>query len=117
MIASGRIRAQGTIEELQQSAAEEAHYIIETNARSAQNAVAALHGVRDVESRRLNEDWRRLTVTAIRGCHDLRERLAQAILEKGGKLRELRREAPSLEKLFVKIAAEAESDAPRAKAG
>ena len=55
--------------------------------------------------------WRRLTVTASESTGDLREPLAALLAKAGGVVRELRREAPSLEHLFVQMIAEAEADA------
>ncbi len=109
MLARGRVRATGTIDELRRAAAGEGRYVVECNASNAPTAVAALEGVGDVESVSLDGAWRRLTVTTRNGTRDLRESIAQAIAETGGTVRELHREAPTLERLFVRIVDEAET--------
>jgi ABC-2 type transport system ATP-binding protein len=109
MIARGRIRAQGTLEDLRSAAVRKCRYIVEVNSGKPENAVRDLRGVADVQGVTLEHHWRRLTVTADDGSSDLREPIAAVLAKSGCVTRELRREAPSLEHLFVQMIAEAES--------
>jgi ABC-2 type transport system ATP-binding protein len=108
MLARGRVRAAGTIDALREAAAGEARYIVECDAGDAPEALAGLGGVGDVQSTKLDGGWVRATVRARNGAGDLREAIARAVTGRGGALRELRREAPTLERLFVRLVDEAE---------
>lgn len=108
MMARGRIHAQGTIEHLQATAAKTSRYVIEMSSGKAENAIREMRGVANVESAAIDPQWRRVTVTAASGVTDLREALAASLTKAGCAVRELRREAPSLEHLFVQITADAE---------
>jgi ABC-2 type transport system ATP-binding protein len=110
MIARGRIRAQGTLDQLRASAERACSYIIETTPGKAENALRELHGVTDVQSAMIGTQWRRLTVTAADNAGDLREPIAAVLTKSGCVTRELRREAPTLEHLFVQMIAQAEAD-------
>lgn len=113
MIARGRVRAEGTIEQLQATAAETCRFIIETNDPNASAVLQSVQGVKQVEHAMLDERWNRLTITADRSDRDLREALAAALATSGrvgSVIRELHRETPSLEQLFVQMVAEAETD-------
>ena len=103
IFARGRVRASGTIDELRASAAEESRYIVECNAADPTAALQAIPGVGSVESAAPDGAWCRLTVTGLNGTEDLREAIARVIVKAGGSVRELHREAPSLERLFVRI--------------
>lgn len=110
MIARGRVRAQGTIDELRNSAAKTERYIIETDSIRAEAVLREMRGVREVESIPLESRWRRLTVVAADQTGDLREALAAALAKAGGAAREIHRDVPSLEHLFVQMVADAEAD-------
>ncbi len=109
MIARGRIRAAGTINDLKSAAADADRYIVEHDSSKAGSALLAVRGVTDVQQVSLDGSWRRYTITASRGTADLREPIAAALTTVGGVMRELRRETPSLEQLFVKVSADAEA--------
>ena len=115
MIARGKIRAQGTIDQLQTAAAGHCRYIVEVNASKVGNTLRDLTGVHDVQTTPLDAAWRRLTVTARPGVADLREAIASAIASQHCQLRELRREMPSIEHLFVQMIADAEAEAAAAE--
>jgi ABC-2 type transport system ATP-binding protein len=117
MIARGRIRAQGTIDELRSAAAGSNRYIVEMNSPMAGNALREINGVKDVEAGSVDGHWRRMTVTAKRGAPDLREPIAQVLAAQKCSIRELRREAPSIEHLFVQMIADAEAEAAAGEAG
>ena len=106
MLAAGRVRAAGSFDELT-AAAGEGHYVLETAASGAE-AIRALAGVEAVSCDRVDDRWHRVTVTPRRVAGDLREAIAQLLGERGVALRELRREAPTLEGLFLRLMADTE---------
>ena len=108
MLARGRVRATGTIDALRAVAAGEDRYIVECDAADAPDALAALPGVEDVRSTKLDGGWLTVTVVGRDGAGDLRESIAGTVTGRGGALRELRREAPTLERMFVRLVDEAE---------
>lgn len=112
MIARGRVRAHGTIDELRSAASKSDRYVVETDSPRAEHSLREIRGVREVESSSLGGRWKRLTVTADQQGSDLRETIAGAIAKSGGggAIRELRRDVPSLEHLFVQMVADAEAD-------
>ena len=103
IFARGQVRAAGTIDQLRTEAAGESRYIVECDATGAPKVLKALPGVGSVESLGREGTWHRYTITAHNGTQDLREAIAKAIAQTGGSVRELHREAPSLERLFVRI--------------
>ncbi len=105
MLARGRVRASGTLEELRRAAA--GPYVVECNMPGAAAAIQSLGGVAEVRAIDLGGAWQRLEVLPRNGTGDLREAIAKAVT-RGGALRELRREAPSLEHLFVRLLDEVE---------
>ena len=108
MLARGRVRATGTIDALRAAATGEDRYIVECDAAEASDALAALPGVETVRSTKLDGGWLTVTVVGRAGAGDLRESIAGAVIGRGGALRELRREAPTLERMFVRLVDEAE---------
>jgi ABC-2 type transport system ATP-binding protein len=110
MIARGRIRAEGTIDELREKAADRSSYVAETDLRDALSVLRSLPGVMRVDAHSLRGAWQRMTIDPKPDAGDLREAIAQALAAKGGRVRELHRQTPTLEQLFVRTAAEAEAD-------
>ena len=110
MIARGRIRASGTLDEVRASSAALCRYVVEMDSGRSENAIRELRGVSDVESVAIDERWRRLTITPTAKAGDLREPLAMLLAKSGSVIRELRRESPSLEHLFVQMIAAAETE-------
>ena len=110
VLARGRVRAAGSLEELRGGAGGGGRYIVETDATPEASDLASLPGVAGVECASLEGRWRRVTVTAADGSADLREPIAKALAEGGGTVRELHREAPTLEQLFMRLVAEADAD-------
>lgn len=110
MIARGRLHAQGTIDELQTIAAKQIRYVVETDDERAEQRLGALDGAVSVESARIDGRWCRVTVTGNGRNPDLREAIGSALAGLGGVTRELRREAPSLEHLFIKMVSDAETE-------
>jgi ABC-2 type transport system ATP-binding protein len=109
MIARGRIRAQGTINDLRSAAAGRARFVVEVDTPKAEQALRELGFAAGIESTPIDARWRRLTVTAKKDADDLRESIAAALSRVTCTVRELRREAPTLEHLFIQMAANAEA--------
>ncbi|MHC5113879.1 MAG: ABC transporter ATP-binding protein [Planctomycetota bacterium] len=113
MIAAGKIRMQGSVSSLRESAARGCRYIVETDAADAETALWALQSVERVDAITMNDGWTRLTVTPKRDAEDRREVIGRTLRKQGAAVRELKREAPTLEQLFVEVVqgAAAEKDA------
>jgi ABC-2 type transport system ATP-binding protein len=103
MLAGGRVRAAGTIEQLRDSAASERRYVVEVDGASCERALRAIPGVRALEGAALDGHWRRYVLTTARDAADLREPIGRAVAAAGAAVRELRREAAGLEGLFVRL--------------
>lgn len=107
IITQGKIRADGTVEELRDSAGDSGHYRVEVHGASADGLVEGMRklaGVHDVRSEALRDGWQHLVVTSKHGAGDLREVIGEMIRDGGVHCRELMRESDSLEQLFVRIA-------------
>ncbi len=112
LIAGGRIRGQGTISELQQQASNVSRYVVETDTAKAERAVASIPAVAQVQAKRLDSTWYRLTVTAKCEQDDLRESISRALSEVKSITRELHRQSPTLEHLFVHMVEGSETSEP-----
>lgn len=110
MIARGRIRADGNIDQLQAEAARTSRFIVETDDARADAMLREMPGVENVETASIDDQWTRMTFTALSAVDDLRAQVAAAFAERSAAVRELHRETPSLEQLFVQMAADAETD-------
>lgn len=110
MIARGRIQAHGTLDEVRSRGLQTSKYVVETDSRKADQILRDLAGVDDVHTMPLESNWRRLTLTASAKAGDLREAIAAALAQATCTVRELRREVPSLEHLFVQMIADAEAE-------
>jgi ABC-2 type transport system ATP-binding protein len=104
MIARGRIRAQGTIDELRAAAARHGRFVLETDSADGERAVRTLPGAERVERTMMDDGWRRLVIAPDERAQDLRQLIAELAAQRGFAVRELRREAPSLEELFMQLA-------------
>ena len=103
IIDRGRIRAEGAIEELKAAASGTARYIMETDSSDAASSLRDLAGITSIQATKLDDNWHRLFITAADGAADLRGPIARALSEKRVIVRELRRQTPSLEQLFVQL--------------
>ncbi|HRQ74665.1 MAG TPA: ABC transporter ATP-binding protein [Phycisphaerales bacterium] len=103
ILARGRIVAQGTTDELWEAAGE-GGYIVEAASENVAAVVRAVPGIADVSASPLAEgNFTRLHVTAIPNVGDRREAIAARLHEAGIVVRELRREQPSLEGLYLQL--------------
>jgi ABC-2 type transport system ATP-binding protein len=110
LIARGRIRAQGRLEELQGDEAGRRRHTVETADADAAAALRRVPGVTEVSEVSTDGRWRRLSVVAAPEAGDLREAIAECLAAAGAPVRELSRESSSLEHTFIRMVAEAETD-------
>ena len=82
--------------------------MIETDSVKAEEALTALPTVETVQTKQLDATWYRVTVTPRNEDQDLREQLSRALAEVQSITRELHRQTPTLEHLFVQMVADAE---------
>ncbi len=104
IIARGRIRADGTLDELRTRAGQELRYTVEVQGEKAAALSAdlrALPGAKDVEESSSGE-WRRTTFLAP-AQQDHRAAIGGLIAKHSLLCRELSRESASLEQLFVRL--------------
>ena len=105
VIARGKIVAQGTPDELRRSRQMQARVLVECRgpAKDVESALSRVAGVGKVEILS-NGDY---TTAALRPTdgQDVREAVAAAVVAAGWPLREIRREAATLEEFFVQVTA------------
>ena len=106
MIARGRIRAQGSLEDVRARAAGVARFVLEVNSDKIEEILRETRGVSDVRSTPMEGPWRRLLITGTDRDLDLREPIAGVVGRLNSMMRELRQEAPSLEHLFMSMVEE-----------
>jgi ABC-type multidrug transport system ATPase subunit len=110
MMARGRIRAQGTIESLKADAARSTSYRVEYRATGGAGSLKRIQGVIEVREAQLPDGWTRALISGGPGTADLREPIASALSREAATIRELTREVPTLEHVFVKMIADAEAE-------
>jgi ABC-2 type transport system ATP-binding protein len=110
IIASGRIVAQGSPEELRASRRLQARVLVECRgpAKEVESALSRVSGVGQVEV--TNGDARpdgKYVVAAIRPkeSYDVREEVARTVIQNGWPLREIRLEHATLEEFFIQVTA------------
>jgi ABC-2 type transport system ATP-binding protein len=106
VIASGRIVAQGTPEELRSSRRMAARVLVECKgpAKEIENALARVSGVGDVQL--LNGESSYVTAAIKqKDGYDVREEVARTVIGHGWPLREIKLESASLEEFFVQVTA------------
>lgn len=113
IIASGRIVASGSPQELRDQLNAEARIIAEVRAPEAEVHAGArsIDGVQSAEVSSSN-GWVRLSVKP-KPQHDVREDIYKMTMSKGWALRELRREGASLEDFFIQVTAQQQDRAAR----
>jgi len=111
MLIAGRIRAQGTIDSLRAMlAADRAPYVVEARGSVIESALRGVTGVSSVEVFELAERWVRLKVLPSAKAGDLRHDIARSLSAAQCEVRELRREVPTLEQMFVQLAGTVEEE-------
>ncbi len=112
IIASGRIVASGTPEELTAQARRDTAVLAEVKAgaEDVRKAIAALPGVQEVQTT-LREGWTHARVRPAPGAGDIRPALAELFMNRPWLCRDLRPEIASLEELFIQVTSEANVEA------
>ena len=107
IIAGGRIRASGSIDEVRSRVLGASRLLAELKGpmQDIQQAIRKIPGVRDVNAR-VVDGWNRLRIESGEG-RDVREEIAALAARSNWGLRELRLEVGSLEEFFIQITAEA----------
>jgi ABC-2 type transport system ATP-binding protein len=109
IMARGQVRAEGSPASLVGRAQGEAPYIVEVRgAGEPVQWVAALRAIPGITAAQREgqpgvDGWASFRVSGAPGRGDLREAIAQGAAKAGLTVRELRREAPSLERLFLEM--------------
>ncbi len=111
LIARGRIRAQGTIDDVLRTEVGTLEYRIEVKDPAAGELLERVTDVASVRRDALAGGWQRFTVRAEAGAPDLRETIARTLADRNFTPREISREAATLEQLFVREVARAEAEA------
>jgi len=119
IIASGRIAAAGSVEELRTGLAQKTKVVLELKAGPKSGPVPGKtsdgpaemarvlgqqSGAAQVDREDAGDGWTRFIVTPS-GSGDPREALAALVVQRGWQLRELRRQAPTIEELYVQVTA------------
>ncbi len=123
IIAQGRIAAAGSLDDLKEGLAETQRVVLEVHPGTGGDGPAEVArtlgqvtGAGEVRHEPAGDGWLRLLVTPAGGA-DPREALHTVVAQRGWRLREMRRETPSLEELYVRITAgEAAATADRTAA-
>lgn len=109
VIASGRIVAQGSPEELRASRRMQARVLVECKGppRDVETALSRVSGVGNVEILESQPGDGKYVIAAIRPkeSHDVREEVARTVLQHGWPLREIKLEHATLEEFFVQVTA------------
>lgn len=105
MIHNGRIKAADTPENLTRGLRTASSVYVELKGpREAEKKLAALAGVKKVVPEKGDEGWRAYTLR-VESNTDVREAVQDLALGENWKIRELHRQLPSLEDVFVELAA------------
>jgi ABC-2 type transport system ATP-binding protein len=109
VIASGKIVAQGTPDELRNSRKTSARVLVECRApaKELEAVLGRVSGVRDVEIRSNGAADGAYVIAALRPKegYDVREEAARTVIQHGWPLREVRLEHATLEEFFVQVTA------------
>ena len=111
IIADGRIKAAGSVDELKKGLSGRQRIILEVRPPAKGEGPAEMvrtlgqtSGVADVQREDAGDGWVRFLVTPA-GSADLREGLHAVVVQRGWPMREMRRQVPTLEELYVQITA------------
>jgi len=122
IIAQGRIAAAGTLDELQEGIAEAQRIVLEVHPgeggdgpAEVARALGQVEGVGDVRHEDVGDGWLRLLAAPAAGG-DPREALHAMVTQRRWRLREMTRQAPTLEELYVRITAGEAAAGPRTAA-
>jgi ABC-2 type transport system ATP-binding protein len=103
IIAAGEVKADNTPAELVATSSGVTSHIAELNDPSPETWLATIPGVANAAVRARNGAWTTCALTGAAPSLDLREAIAAAARDRGVLIRELRRESPNLESLFLEL--------------
>jgi len=105
IIAGGKIVASGSLQELRDKLTADARVVAEMHGPrdDIERGLRALPGVQQVESASSN-GWHRISVQ-VKPSHDIREDVFKLTRDKNWSLREIRRDAATLEDFFIQVTA------------
>ncbi|HEX8522801.1 MAG TPA: ATP-binding cassette domain-containing protein [Tepidisphaeraceae bacterium] len=106
-IASGKIVAQGTLEDLRNTRRASARVLVECRgpSREIETALARVSGVHQVEVANGHSDSYVTAALRPKEGYDIREEVARTVISNGWPLREVRLEHATLEEFFVQVTA------------
>jgi len=106
-ISSGRIVAQGTLEELRNSRRMTARVLVECRGpgHEVEVALSRVSGVHKVEMANGHSDNYVTALLRPKEGYDIREEVARTVIQNGWPLREVRLEQATLEEFFVQVTA------------
>lgn len=106
IIASGRIKASGTMQEIRERITGTSRLIAEIKGpvQEVENTIRQVEGVKSIDTTG-SDGWNRMRIESTQRS-DIRETIARVAADKGWPLRELRLEIGSLEEYFTQITAE-----------
>src|SRR5436190_906547 len=129
IIAGGKVRADGAPMQLIREAGDQGTYLVQAKGGRlgdddrlirVWSSLPYVHGVRRTNPDRAGEmaDWTNWSISSKKGAPDLREAIAASAMQHGILLREIRTDAATLERVFLKLVEEASetSSAPAAAA-
>ncbi|MBL8746308.1 MAG: ABC transporter ATP-binding protein [Phycisphaerae bacterium] len=106
LFAGGRVRADGSPDELIRQLSGTEQYAVEAKGpRRAEEVLGALAGVRACESTALADGWQRCVITFAQGMPDQREMIARAAGGAGLLVRELAARTTTLEEVYLRLLA------------
>lgn len=104
IMARGRVRVDAEPSELLDSLREAAPYVVEASGEGVDAAMSAVPGVARVEPMEVGANrWVSYRLHAAPSAGDLREAIARTAQQRGVLIRELRRETPGLERVFLQL--------------
>lgn len=103
IIAAGEVKADGTPAELVAASTRTSAHIVEISDPAADSWLAQIPGTASVAVRSRDSAWSTCAVTASQPGTDLREAIGTAARQRNLTIRELRRESPNLESLFLDL--------------
>jgi ABC-2 type transport system ATP-binding protein len=116
VMAGGHVRVQGSVEELRDRAARGGRYVVETELATSEEVLSKLPSVQSVDAVTVGDGWTRMVITPVSNARDLRDLIGRTLRKHGSPIRELKREAPTLEHMFLELLVGADA-APLGSAG
>jgi ABC-2 type transport system ATP-binding protein len=120
IVAAGKVRADGPPQQLIREAGDQGTYLVQAKGGKAGDDdrltrlwsnLPYVHSVRRTNPDRPGEmaDWTHWSIASKKGAPDLREAIAASALQNGILLREIRTDAATLERVFLRLVEETET--------